>query len=117
LKVIDPNAGYISDRPMVKVGTSMLKKYPFGIRIEDCAKVVLSEDLSPDDIMDKLHISDCAFVCCSKEQEEAVNMIAEDVASIRVSEEGTDTPDEGSIVGFFRKLRDTQMINAAEYKL
>ena len=60
--------------------------------------------------MEKLHISDCALVICSKEQEEAVNMIAEDVAMVKVSGQGEEeTEDE--------KGMDTQLINAAEYKM
>ena len=124
LKIVDPEEGLLTDRPILKVGAAVLKKYPHGVRIEDCAKVTLSEDLSPEDIMGKLHISDCALVVCSKEQEEAVNLIAEDVAMIKVSgqapEEGEE--DEGGMVdgilgGFFGKLKDAQVINAAEYKM
>jgi len=108
LRTIDPDLGLIVDRPMVKVGASMLGKYPKGVRVEDCAKVTLSEDLSAEDIMEKLHIVDCAMVICTKEQEEAVNMIAEDVAMIKVS--GQDSDDEDG-------EDDTQIINAAEYKM
>ena len=122
LKVIDPDQGLLSDRPILKVGPTILKRYPHGVRVEDCAKVTLSEDLTPEDIMAKLHISDCAMVICSKEQEEAVNMIAEDVAMIKVA--GSDPDDEtgdgmvGGILGdFFGKLKDAQVINAAEYKM
>ncbi|MDO4853241.1 MAG: hypothetical protein Q4A88_07470 [Clostridia bacterium] len=123
LRTIDPDLGLIVDRPMVKVGASMLGKYPKGLRVEDCAKVTLSEDLSVEDIMEKLQIVDCAKVICSKEQEEAVNMIAEDVAMIQVSGQDSDDEDgEGGMVGgmlgsFFGKLKDTQIINAAEYKM
>ncbi|MBQ7736852.1 MAG: hypothetical protein IJT62_03335 [Oscillospiraceae bacterium] len=122
LKVIDPEQGLLSDRPLLKVGAAVLKKYPHGVRIEDCAKVILSEDLSPEDIMEKLHISDCAMVVCTKEQEEAVNMIAEDVAMIRCAgEEPEEEPENGMVGGilggFFGRLKDTQVINAAEYKM
>lgn len=79
LKVIDPELGYITDRPMVKLGTALLKKYPKGVQIEDCATVRLSKELSAEDIIEKLHISDCAVVVCTKEQEESVGVIAEDV--------------------------------------
>ena len=105
---------------MVKVGSAALKKYPNGLQIEDCAKVTLSPDLSPDVIMEKLHISDCAMVACTKEQEEAVNMIAEGVAMIKASGEGQNGEEEGRMGSFFGKLKDlkdTQMINAAEYKM
>ena len=123
LRIIDPDLGLIVDRPMVKVGASVLGKYPKGVRVEDCAKVTLSEDLSAEDIMEKLHIVDCAMVICSKEQEEAVNMIAEDVAMIQVSGQDSDDEDgEDGMVGgmlgsFLGKLKDTQIINAAEYKM
>jgi len=108
LRIIDPDLGLIVDRPMVKVGAAVLGKYPKGVRVEDCAKVTLAENLSAEDIMEKLHIVDCAMVICSKEQEEAVNMIAEDVAMIKVS--GQDSDDEDG-------EDDTQIINAAEYKM
>jgi hypothetical protein len=63
-------------------------------------------------------------VVCSKEQEEAVNMISEDVAMIKVS--GHDQEDEegeeslgmlGSLFGKLKDMKDTQVINAAEYKM
>lgn len=114
LKIMDPNVGYIIDRPKAKIGSAMLRKYPNGVRVEDCAKVTLSEELSTEDIIEKLYISDCALVVCTKEQEEAVHMIAEDVAMIRVS--GQDS--EGEAPGMlFGRLKDTQVINAVEYTL
>ena len=121
LKVIDPEQGLLSDRPMLKVGTAVLKKYQHGVRVEDCAKVTLSEDLNPEDIMEKLHISDCAMVVCTKEQEEAVNMIAEDVAMIRIAGQDQGDSEDGMVDGllgsYFGKLKDAQVINAAEYKM
>ena len=44
-------------------------------------------------------------------------MIAEDVAMIMVSGEEEDDRNGWSFGNFFKKLKDTQMINAAEYKL
>ena len=121
LKVIDPAQGLLSDRPMLKVGAAVLKKYPHGVRIEDCAKVTLSETLSPEDIMEKLKISDCAMVVCTKEQEEAVNMVAEDVAMIRIAgqdqEDSEDGMVDGIMGGFSGKLKGAQVINAVEYKM
>ena len=83
----------------------------------------ISKSAQTEDIMEKLHIVDCAMVICTKEQEEAVNMIAEDVAMIQVSGQDSDDEDgEGGMVGgmlgsFLGKLKDTQIINAAEYKM
>ena len=117
LKIIDPDLGYIVDRPMVKVGAAALKKYPKGVQVEDCAKVTLSEDLSMEDILEKLHILDCAMVICTKEQEEAVNMIAEDVAMIQAAWQDQEEEEDGMLGAFLGKLKDTQVINAAEYKM
>ena len=124
LRIIDPDLGYFVDRPNIRIGAAVLGKYPNGVRVEDCAKVTISEELSMEDIMEKLHIEDCALVVCSKEQEEAVNMISEDVAMIKVS--GHDQEDEegeeslgmlGSLFGKLKDMKDTQVINAAEYKM
>lgn len=121
LIVIDPDLGYIMDRPMVKIGTAVLKKYPSGVQVKDCAKVTLSENLSTEDIMEKLHIKACALVICTKEQEEVVNMIAEDVAMIQVTGQAPEDEEDGMAGGMFGsllgKVKDTQVINAAEYKM
>lgn len=120
LKVVDPELGYIADRPMVKAGPAMLKKYPKGVRIEDCARVTLAADLTPEEILEKLKISDCALVICSSEQEEAVSMITEDVAMIRVSK-ADEEEEEGGFGGmlgsFLDQVKNTQVINSAEYRM
>lgn len=121
LKIIDPDLGYFADRAIVKVGADVLKKYPKGVRIEDCFKVTLFEDLSAEDIMEKLHIVDCTIVICTKEQEAAVNMIAEDVAMIKVSEqdqgENEDIMIEDMMMSFPGSTKDTQVINADKYEM
>ena len=113
MKILDPEVGILSGRPSVRVGTAVLEKYPKGVRIEDCAKVLISEDLSPQVILEKLRISDCALVVCTKEQEEAVNLVAEDAAMIRTAgqdgeEAAGETPGDPN---------DNVSINAAEYKM
>ena len=114
VKIIDPEQGILSDRPSVRIGAAMLEKYPKGVRVEDCARVTISEDLSPEDILEKLRISDCAVVVCTKEQEDAVHMIAEDTAMVRIygqdGEESADSETPGN-------PKDTVLINAAEYKM
>ena len=114
VKIIDPEQGILSDRPSVRIGAAMLEKYPKGVRVEDCARVTVSEELNPDDILEKLQISDCAVVVCTKEQEDAINMIAEDTAMVRIygqdGEESADSETPGN-------PKDTVLINAAEYKM
>ncbi len=120
LELIDPDAGYIFDRPSVKLGPAMLKKHPNGLYVSDCASVCISPELDADTIMEKLHISDCAHVLCTKEQEEAVSMIASGVASIST---GDGADGEEGIGSMLKSVigsnidKDTLMINAADYKM
>ena len=113
LKIVDPDIGEIYDLPAVKVGTAVLNKYPNGLRITDCARVTLAEELCPEDIMEKLRIADCALVVCTKEQEEAVCMVAVDVAMIRTAQEGDGETADAVSGG----TKDALVINAAEYKM
>ena len=117
LKVIDPEMGYIDGRSSVKIGPAMIGRYPKGMRVDDCAKVILAEDLSPEDIIEKLHISGCALVQCTPEQEEAVHMSADDIAMIRVSEKQSDDTEENTMDDLFGNRKDAQVINAVEYKI
>ncbi len=119
LKVRDTSVCYITDKPFTKIGKSMLKKHPGGICVEDCACVNLSEDLTAQEIEDMIKISDCALIRCSKEQEEAVNMIARDVAKIDVRGAGDDDGEKnkGMLGEIFENIKDARIINAAEYSL
>lgn len=116
LKILDPDVGYLTDRPVIKVNNAMLQQYAGGLRIEDCAKVTLAPDLSPTDILARLAISDCAIVRCTKDQEDAVHMIARDVAMIQ-SDGGETDRSASPLDTLFGQEGDTQIINAIEYRL
>ena len=96
-----------------------MRSYPKGVVVEECAGVKLSPDLSPADILKNLTIRDCATVKCTKEQEEAVSMIAEDIASIDTNQDSEEKNGllDGILGEVFHDLKDTQLINAAEYTL
>lgn len=87
--------------------------------MEDCAEVELSEDLTPDEIIESLRISDCAIVCCSAGQEDAVNIVSRDAAEIEVSgtegERGKDR--KGEILSGTAEEKDAQVIHATQYKM
>lgn len=119
LKVIDPEIGYVSEKTSAKVGPQLLRSYPKGVVVEECAVVKLSPDLSPADILKNLTIRDCATVKCTKEQEEAVSMISEEIASIDTNEDSKEKNGLfGGVLGdVFHDLKDTQWINAANYTL
>lgn len=119
LKVMDASVCYITDKPDVKINSSMLKKHPGGICVEDCACVNLSEDLTAQEIEDMIKISDCALVRCSKEQEDTVNMITHDVAKIQIRGDGEgEGENKRSLLGeIFENIKDARIINAADYNL
>ena len=70
--------------------------------------------------MERLHIADCAIVKCSKELEDAVTMICEDVGSIGPVGTGEDQSIGGTInavLGGIQGVLDTKVINAVQYVL
>lgn len=118
LRVIDPDKPLISGLPSVRIGSSMLRMHPDGLTVEDCAKVTIADDLSPDDILEKIVIKDCAIVYCSGEQEDAVNSVVSDVALVKVRKDGDDSRGIlGAIGDTIGILRDTNIINTTEYRL
>ena len=121
VEYVDPDSKHISDRAIFVLSAQMLDDCAGGLVIEDCAKLKIDKDVKPEDILKKVKISDCAFVTCTKEQRDAVDMVSEDVARISTysltdalfphSSDGDDD-DFGD-----EKSSDTQVINATEYKL
>lgn len=79
----------VNDKPLVHVTPAMLSLDPEGVCITDCALVTLDKALAPEDIVAKLHISDCACIRCTMAQEAAVSAVSTDVAQIKV----TDAPE------------------------
>ena len=117
LKLIDPDIGYITDRPTVRIGSAMLDTHPKGLQVEDCARVILSGELTEKEVLEKLRVTDCAMVICPKELKSAVSMIAEDVAMIRVSDPDRENDEDESQDPFSESDENTQVITAAEYRM
>ena len=57
------------------------------------------------------------MVICTKEQEEAVSIIAEDVAMIGAQGRNRKVARMKIFGSFLNELKDNQVINAAEYKM
>ncbi len=120
LKLVDPLQGIISDQTVVKIGKTIFEKYPSGVKVVDCVQVRLSDQLAPNEIMEKLRISDCVTVCCSSEQEEAVYFVSQDVTQIKVDGRDSDDNEEDRKKDPLQELSDdldVQMINLVEYKM
>lgn len=120
LQLVDPDACYLFDRASVKIDSALLRRNPGGVRVSDCANVTISDDVTPEEIVEKLQISDCAIVTCTKEQESAVSQIATDVAMICPKDDAAGGFPGDLMGGIFGKPGndpDTQIINTAEYRL
>ncbi len=118
VEILKPRGFRIQDRSSVKITRWMLDQHPDGLDIRDCIAVKLSPELTKEQIVNQLHIADCAMVRCSEDQEDAVAMISEDVGQITVNE----TDDNMGIGGTIKSAlsgvigsSDTKVINAADY--
>lgn len=98
----------IEDKVRATVDKALLEKYEDGILVTDCATVHIAKDVSPELILERLTIADCAQVYCTEQQEAAVSAVSRDVASI-----GGDEGD--TIAGMLHLNPDFKVINAAEY--
>lgn len=72
----------IEDMTKVRLTQWLLENSPNGLRIEDCAEVVIDPDVDKKLILERLRIEDCAAVRCAPEQEDAVAAVCEDVPQI-----------------------------------
>ncbi len=118
VEILKPRGFRIEDRPSVKITKWMLDQHPDGLDIRDCVAVKLSPELTKEQIVNQLHIADCAMVRCSVDQEDAVTMISEDVVQITVNESDDNIEIGSTIKSALSGLAgnaDTKVINAADY--
>lgn len=101
----------IENKPSAKVDKSLLENSPNKVLVRNMATVKIAADVSPELILDRLVIKNCANVSCSEEQESAIAAIAKNVAAI--GEKGEEKISEA--VGTFKDLLSTKMINADNY--
>lgn len=113
LKVIK-NTRNMCNMVKAKLDKSLFDNSPEGITVSNVASVVLAKDITPEMILEKLTIKNCAHVICDETQESAVTSVAENVAKIGNSEEGGLT---GNIFRAFKDLTSTKLINADSYIL
>ena len=104
----------IEDMVRAAVDTKLLEKYPDGVQVTDCAMVRIAKDVTPELILERLTISDCAKVFCTEEQEAAVSAVSKDVAMIgSMGDMGEDIVD--MVTGSLHLNPNLKVINAADY--
>lgn len=101
----------LENKVSVRIDKNMLENSPVGVRIQNVATVKVSDDVSPELIMAKLVIVNCAKVSCSKTQESSIAAIAQNVAKIGEF----DDEELHDMLGSFKNLLSTKIINAENY--
>lgn len=101
----------------IKVDKALLDKSPDGVTVQNAANVTLADDITPDEILEKLEIRNCASVICTQEQKGAVAAIGQNIAHIGPADEKDSPLGFGNLLDMFRNLTDTKMVNAESYML
>ena len=115
LEILKKTGKIIQDQVRAAVDKALLEKFPDGVIVRDCAMVKIAKDLTPELIMERLSVTDCAEVFCTEEQEAAVSAVSTDVAMI-----GNKGDDMGEglldmVTGSLGLNPNLKVINAAEY--
>ena len=114
LAIQKPYGKVIEDMVRAAVDTKLLEKYPDGVQVTDCAMVRIAKDVTPELILERLSIADCAKVFCTEEQEAAVSAVSKGVAMIgSMGDMGEDIAD--LVTGSLHLNPNLKVINAADY--
>ncbi len=106
-----PRGREIRDCAAARISQWLLEQTPDGVLVADCAAVQVDEDVDKKLILERLTISDCATVTCSRDQEDAIGAVCTDVGristdgNVQKAQEQTDSDP------------DLITINAAQYTL
>ena len=111
--IISKNNLKMKNMPRVKINKSSFDNAPEGIEVSNVAKVVIEKDVTPEMMLEKLTIMNCALISCSAEQESAVQAVAVNVGKVGRPFENENGIDD--IGGVIKRLSDTKMVNADSY--
>ena len=101
----------IENKPSARVDKTLLESSPNKVLVRNTATIKIASDVTPELILDRLMIENCAKVSCNEEQESAIAAIAQNVAKIGESG-GEELP--GMMDGI-KDLLSTKMVNADSY--
>lgn len=101
----------IENKVRVKVDKTLLESSPDKVLVRNTAAAKIAPDVSPELILDRLMIENCAKVSCNDEQESAVAAISQNVA--KIGEAGGEEFSE--MAGGIKDLISTKIINADSY--
>lgn len=129
LKAVDVTYGdlqilrkIVENKVSMTVDAALLAGVPEGLLIRNIAKLKISEDVTPEAILDCLSVENCATVHCAPNQKSAAEAVCKNTYMVKTGEEEEKQENEGE--GFFSKvkagfgiLKDTKVVNADKYVL
>ena len=101
----------IENKISVKIDKTLLESSPDKVLVRSTAAAKIAPDITPELILDRLVIENCAKVYCSEEQESAVAAVSQNIATI-VKESSKELSE---MSGGFDDLLSTKVINADSY--
>lgn len=101
----------IENKISVKIDKTLLESSPDIVLVRSTAAAKIAPDITPELILDRLVIENCAKVYCSEEQESAVAAVSQNIAAI-VKESSKELSE---MSGGFDDLLSTKVINADSY--
>lgn len=101
----------IEKKISVKVDKTLLESSPEKLLVRNTASAKIASDVTPELILERLKIENCAKVSCSEEQESTVAAVSQNVAAI-VKESNEELSERS---GGFDDLLSAKVINADSY--
>lgn len=117
-KAIEETKGHrIVDKAFLTIDKRKLDKYVDGIGVFDCGIVNIKDDVTPEEIEEKLEFVDCGVINCNEDQKSAVETVAKDVGMITDNSKGKLGTLKGLMGGLGLGDKDTKVINATSYTM
>lgn len=95
----------------VTVDKSLLASSPDGVTIGNAAKLRVREDVTSEEILEKLEIRNAALIQCSREQRSAIEQVSRNVAQILSGEEGEQADGEDSFLKNMADMLHAKVVN------
>ena len=101
----------IENKPSARVDKTLLESSPNKVLVRNAATIKIASDVTPELVLDRLMIENCAKVSCNEELESAIAAIAKNVAKIGES----DDEELSGMMDGIKDLLSTKMVNADSY--
>ena len=111
----------VENKASMTVDGSLLAGIPEGLSIRNVGKLKITEDVTPEAILDGLSVENCAAAYCAPNQKSALETVCRNVAQVKTGEEDDNREEGESLFSKIKTglgiLKDTKVVNADKYVL